>query len=47
MIAEKKVIVVGRPREVIAYRHPFIEDFFLGERGQRAMELLREFPFAV
>jgi len=47
VIAEKKVIVVGRPREVIAYQHPFIEDFFLGERGQRAMELLREFPFAV
>jgi len=47
VIAEQKVIVVGRPREVIAYRHPFIENFFLGERGQRAMELLREFPFAI
>jgi len=41
------VIVAGRPREVIAFRHPFIEDFFLGERGQRAMELLREYPFAI
>ena len=47
VIAEQKVIVVGRPREVIAFRHPFVEEFFLGERGQRAMELLREFPFAV
>jgi phospholipid/cholesterol/gamma-HCH transport system ATP-binding protein len=47
VIAEQRVIVAARPREVIAFRHPFIEDFFLGERGQRAMELLREFPFAI
>ncbi|HPL80092.1 MAG TPA: ABC transporter ATP-binding protein, partial [Burkholderiaceae bacterium] len=33
--------------EVIAFPHPFIHDFFLGERGQRAMELLREYPFTV
>lgn len=47
VLAEQKVIVVAPPREVIAFRHPFIEDFFLGERGQRSMELLREFPFAI
>jgi len=47
VIAEQRVIVAGRPREVIGFRHPFIEEFFLGERGQRAMELLREFPFAI
>jgi phospholipid/cholesterol/gamma-HCH transport system ATP-binding protein len=47
VIADQKVIVAARPREVIAFRHPFIEDFFLGERGQRAMELLREYPFAI
>jgi phospholipid/cholesterol/gamma-HCH transport system ATP-binding protein len=47
VLADQKVIVAGRPREVIAFRHPFIEDFFLGERGQRAMELLREYPFAI
>jgi phospholipid/cholesterol/gamma-HCH transport system ATP-binding protein len=35
------------PREVIAFQHPFVQDFFLGQRGQRAMELLREYPFAV
>ena len=28
-------------REVLAFDHPFIRHFFLGERGQRAMELLR------
>jgi phospholipid/cholesterol/gamma-HCH transport system ATP-binding protein len=47
VLADQRVIVVGRPREVIAYPHPFIENFFLGERGQRAMELLREYPFAI
>ena len=47
VIAEQRVIVAAPPREVIAFRHPFIEDFFLGERGQRAMELLREYPFAI
>lgn len=47
VLAEQKVIVAAPPREVIAVRHPFIENFFLGERGQRAMELLREFPFAI
>jgi phospholipid/cholesterol/gamma-HCH transport system ATP-binding protein len=47
VLADQKVIVTGKPRDVIAFRHPFIEDFFLGERGQRAMELLREYPFAI
>jgi phospholipid/cholesterol/gamma-HCH transport system ATP-binding protein len=47
VLADQKVIIAGSPKEVIAYPHPFIHDFFLGERGQRAMELLREYPFAV
>ena len=47
VLADQRVIVAGRPRDVIAFRHPFVEDFFLGERGQRAMELLREYPFAI
>lgn len=47
VVADKHIIVSGAPKEVIAYPHPFIHDFFLGERGQRAMELLREYPFAV
>jgi phospholipid/cholesterol/gamma-HCH transport system ATP-binding protein len=47
VLADQRVIVAGRPREVIAFQHPFIQDFFLGERGQRAMELLREYPFAI
>ena len=47
VLADRRVIVSGPPKEVIAFQHPFIHDFFLGERGQRAMELLREYPFAV
>ncbi|MDB5857500.1 MAG: putative transporter, ATP-binding component [Ramlibacter sp.] len=47
VIADQKVIVAGKPRDVIGFRHPFVEEFFLGERGQRAMELLREYPFAI
>ena len=47
VLADQRVIVTGTPREVIAFQHPFVHDFFLGERGQRAMELLREYPFAV
>ena len=47
VLADQRVIVNARPKEVITFPHPFIEDFFLGERGQRAMELLREYPFAI
>lgn len=47
VLADRKVIVTGAPKDVIAFQHPFVHDFFLGERGQRAMELLREYPFAV
>lgn len=47
VLADQRVIVTGTPQQVIAFQHPFVHDFFLGERGQRAMELLREYPFAV
>ena len=47
VLADQRVIVAGPPRDVIAFQHPFIQEFFLGERGQRAMELLREYPFAI
>ncbi len=47
VLADQRVIVTGAPKDVIAFQHPFVHDFFLGERGQRAMELLREYPFAV
>ena len=37
VLAEKKVIVTGAPQEVVHFPHPFIEHFFLGERGRRAL----------
>lgn len=47
VVADQRIIVDAPPREVIAFPHPFIHEYFLGERGQRAMELLREYPFTV
>ena len=40
VLAEKRVIAIGPTREVIRVEHPFIEHFFLGERGKRALEAL-------
>ena len=37
VLADKKVIVTGSPQEVAHFAHPFVEQFFLGERGRRAM----------
>ena len=47
VLASQRVVVKAAPKDVIAFPHPFVQEFFLGERGQRAMELLREYPFAV
>jgi phospholipid/cholesterol/gamma-HCH transport system ATP-binding protein len=47
VVADKRILVSGTPQEVIRYPHPFIHDFFLGERGQRAAALLRDTPLAV
>ena len=37
VLADKRVIVEGTPQEVVRFPHPFIDQFFLGERGRRAM----------
>jgi phospholipid/cholesterol/gamma-HCH transport system ATP-binding protein len=42
VLADKKVITTGTPAQVMAFKHPFIEEFFLGARGQRAMVLLAD-----
>ena len=47
VLAEHRVVVSGTPREVMAFDHPFIREFFLGERGRRAVSLLHETPPAV
>jgi phospholipid/cholesterol/gamma-HCH transport system ATP-binding protein len=40
VLAEKRVIVCAAPREVIAFDHPFVREFFGGPRGHRAREIL-------
>jgi len=42
VLAEKHVIAIGPTREVIKVDHPFIKEFFLGDRGKRALEALDE-----
>ncbi len=42
VLADQRVIVCAPVSEVLAFEHPFIRHFFLGERGRRAMALLRE-----
>lgn len=41
VLADQHVIIAAPVPDVLAFDHPFIRHFFLGERGQRAMELLR------
>ena len=41
VLADKRVIALGKPRDVIKVKHPFIEQFFLGERGRRAQQELQ------
>lgn len=44
VLAEKRVIIKGTPQEVIKVEHPFIQEFFLGERGERALTGLSDLP---
>jgi len=37
VLADKQVLVTGAPAEVAQFDHPFIDHFFRGERGLRAM----------
>ena len=40
VLADRHVIAVGTIDEVIQVRHPFIQEFFLGARGRRALTVL-------
>lgn len=42
VLADKHVIAYGPPEDVLAVQHPFIEQFFLGMRGKRALEGLHD-----
>ena len=42
VLAERRIIIAAPVPEVLAFEHPFIKEFFLGERGKRAMQLLEQ-----
>jgi phospholipid/cholesterol/gamma-HCH transport system ATP-binding protein len=44
VLAEKHVIAIGPTRELLKIDHPFIKEFFLGDRGRRALEALDTAP---
>ena len=41
VLADKHVVADGTREEVMAVKHPFIEDYFWGERSLRALEQVR------
>ncbi|MBX9816565.1 MAG: ATP-binding cassette domain-containing protein [Burkholderiaceae bacterium] len=47
VVADKHVVVVAPPREVVGFAHPFVNDFFRGGRGHRAQALLHPTPDGV
>ena len=40
VLAEKHVVATGTTQELLKIEHPFIKEFFLGDRGRRALEAL-------
>lgn len=42
VLADQKLIAAGEVQEVAAYDHPFVRNFFQGERGRRALAACRE-----
>ncbi len=44
VVAEKHVIAIGPTRDILKVDHPFIKQFFLGQRGLRALEVLEQQP---
>ncbi len=44
VLAERRVVAVGTAHEVMATRHPFIQAYFGGGRGQRALLALEQPP---
>jgi phospholipid/cholesterol/gamma-HCH transport system ATP-binding protein len=42
VLADKHIIAYGTPEEVIKVQHPFIQHYFHGTRGTRALEGLHD-----
>jgi len=46
VVADKHIVAEGTAAHVMAQPHPFIKEYFLGERGRRASALLQDYPKA-
>jgi phospholipid/cholesterol/gamma-HCH transport system ATP-binding protein len=46
VVADKHIVAEGTAAHVMAQPHPFIKEYFLGERGLRASALLQSVPQA-
>ncbi|MES2933489.1 MAG: ATP-binding cassette domain-containing protein [Pseudomonadota bacterium] len=44
VLADKHIIAYCEPANVVEFKHPFIETFFRGERGLRAIEAMPDAP---
>lgn len=44
VVADKHIVICDEPLAVMRHPHPFIHDYFQGERAQRASVLLRQPP---
>jgi phospholipid/cholesterol/gamma-HCH transport system ATP-binding protein len=42
VLADRRLVAFGSPREVLQVDHPFIRDYFLGARGRRALQALKD-----
>lgn len=42
VLCEQRLVIVGTLNEVVLDTHPFICNFFLGERGRRALEAVKD-----
>jgi len=42
VLCEQRLLAVGPLREIAMHEHPFVFNFFRGERGQRALEVLED-----
>ncbi|HUO43307.1 MAG TPA: ATP-binding cassette domain-containing protein [Burkholderiales bacterium] len=42
VLCEQRLVIVGTLDEVVANPHPFIGNFFMGERGRRALEAVKD-----
>lgn len=47
VLCEQRLVIVGTLDEVVANSHPFICNFFMGERGRRALEAVKGLKQAI